>query len=147
MNKPQSIYKSPDVEGKLMAIYDERLEQWPVSHEIIYVDTSYGKVHVIASESREAPPVLLLHASCLSSWSWIYNVEELSKHYRVYAIDTIGDAGKSVLNDLDNYPQDGKALSDLYIEISDKLGAQHAYVVGASQGGIYCNELCPNAPE
>ena len=83
----------------------------------------------------------------MSGWSWLYNVEELSKHYRTYAIDTLGDAGKSVLSDLGNYPQDGQDQSDLYSEISDKLGVERAYVVGASEGGFIGTNYALYAPE
>jgi pimeloyl-ACP methyl ester carboxylesterase len=147
IDKPTSIYASPEIEANLMSIYDARLEEWPVPYESIYLDTAYGKVHVIASGPQDAPPALLLHASGLSAWSWLYNVEDLNQHYRTYAIDTIGDAGKSALSDLENFPQDGPALADLYTDISNQLGAEHAYVVGASQGGFIGTNYALYAPE
>ena len=147
MSTTTSIYKSPEIEAKLMGIYDARLGQWPVPYESVFLDTTYGKVHTIVSGPEDAPPALLLHASGLSAWSWLYNVGELNKHYRTYAVDTVGDAGKSVLSDLDNYPQDGQALSAFYLEISDKLGVNSAYVVGASQGGFIGTNVALYAPE
>ncbi len=147
MSTTRSIYKSPEIEAKLMGIYDARLGQWPVPYESVFLDTTYGKVHTIVSGPEDAPPALLLHASGLSAWSWLYNVGELNKHCRTYAVDTIGDAGKSVLSDLDNYPKDGQALSAFYLEISDKLGVNSAYVVGASQGGFIGTNLALYAPE
>jgi pimeloyl-ACP methyl ester carboxylesterase len=147
MSTSRSIYKSAEIEAKLMGIYDARLEQWPVPYESIFLDTTYGKVHTIVSGPEEAPPALLLHASGLSAWSWLYNVGELNKNYRTFAVDTIGDAGKSVLNDLDKYPRDGQALSAFYLEISDKLGIDSAFVVGASQGGFIGTNIALYAPE
>jgi pimeloyl-ACP methyl ester carboxylesterase len=147
MSTSRSIYKSPEIEAKMMSIYDARLEQWPVPYESIFLDTTYGKVHTIVSGSEEVPPTLLLHASGLSAWSWLYNVGELNKHYRTYAIDTIGDAGKSVLNDLDNFPKDGQALSAFYLEIADKLGIDSAFIIGASQGGFIGTNLALYAPK
>lgn len=122
--KPASIYTSPEIEAKLMEIYDERLEAWPVPYESITVDTEYGQVHVIASGPEDAPPLLLLHASAVSGVSWLYNVEELNEHYRTYALDTIGDAGRSELSDLAHYPQTGQQLSDLVAEVAEKLGVE-----------------------
>jgi pimeloyl-ACP methyl ester carboxylesterase len=147
MSVARSIYKSPEIEARLMGIYDARLGQWPVPYESIFVDTAYGKVHTIVSGPEDAPPALLLHASGLSAWSWLYNVEGLNRRYRTYAVDTIGDAGKSALRDLDNYPRDGQALSDFYLEISDELGIDSAYVVGASQGGFIGTNYALYAPE
>jgi pimeloyl-ACP methyl ester carboxylesterase len=147
MSTAKSIYKSPEIEAKLMAMYDDKLGQWPVPFENISLDTSYGRVHTIVSGPVDGPPVLLLHASGLSAWSWRYNAEALNKRYRTYAIDTIGDAGKSVLLNLDNYPRDGRALSDFYREITNKLGVESAYVVGASQGGFIGTNYALYAPE
>jgi pimeloyl-ACP methyl ester carboxylesterase len=131
----------------MMEIYDARLEAWPVPYESIYVDTEYGQVHVIVSGPEDAPPLLLLHASAVSGVSWLYNVEELNKHYRSYALDTIGDVGRSVLSDLAHYPQDGQALSDLVSEVTNKLGVERAYVVGASQGGLIATNYALHAPD
>ena len=86
--------------------------------------------------------MILLHASGVGAWSWLYNVEELNRHYRTYAIDTLGDAGRSELNRRDYYPQDGQAQAQLYSEIADKLGIESAYVVGASEGRIHWHQLC-----
>lgn len=147
MSTMRSIYKSPEIEAKLMDIYDARLGEWPVPYESIFLDTTYGKVHTIVGGSENAPPALLLHASGLSAWSWLYNVRELNKHYRTYAVDTIGDAGKSALSDLDNFPKDGQALCAFYLEIADKLGIDSTYVVGASQGGFIGTNLALYAPK
>lgn len=147
LNKMTSIYKSPEVEARFMEMYDEKMEAWPVPSEDVFVDTAYGQVHVIVSGPEDAPPLLLLHASGVAGWSWLYNIEELSQHYRAYAIDTLGDAGRSKLNSRDHYPQDGQAQAELYTEISDKLGAERAYVVGASEGGFIGTNYALYAPD
>ena len=67
LNPATSIYKSPEYKAKLMTIYDAKLAQWPVPYESVFVNTSYGKIHVIVSGPENAPPVLLIHASgCIS---------------------------------------------------------------------------------
>jgi len=147
LNKRTSIYNSPEVKARFLEIYDARLEAWPVPYESVFVDTSYGKVHVIVSGPEDAPPALLLHASGVSGWSWLYNVEELSQHYRTYAIDTLGDAGRSELSRLDHYPQNGQAQAELHTEVTEKLGVERAYVVGASEGGFIGTNYALYAPE
>jgi len=141
-----SIYKSPQVEAQFMELYNGKMEEWPVSYEDIYIDTQYGKVHVIASGPQDAPPMLLLHASGVSGWSWKYNVEALSQDYRTYAIDLIGDAGKSEFSSLDHIMKDGSDQAKLYGEISNKLGIEQAYVVGASEGGFIGTNYALHAP-
>jgi pimeloyl-ACP methyl ester carboxylesterase len=147
INKPTSIYKSPQVKARFMEIYDAKMKEWPVPYESLYVDTSYGQVHVIISGPEDAPPMLLLHASGVPAWSWKYNVEQLSQSYRTYAIDLIGDAGRSEYDSLDNRMRDGQDEAELYAEISDQLGVGQAYVVGASEGGFIGTQYALHAPE
>jgi pimeloyl-ACP methyl ester carboxylesterase len=142
-----SIYKSPQVQAQFMEIYDQKMSEWPVPYEDLYIDTQYGNVHVIASGPENAPPMLLLHASAVSSWSWKSNVEALSQDYRTYAIDLIGDAGKSEFTDLNHIMQDGRDQAELYNEIIDKLGYKTVYVVGASEGGFIGTNLALHHPE
>ena len=144
-NEP--LYKSPDIQAKLMAIYDAKLAEWPVPYESKYVQTMYGKVHVIISGPDDAPPVLLLHAASLPSWSWMSIIEELNEHYKTYAVDYIGEANRSVLNDPKNFPVDGRALCDLYVDISSKLGVAQSHVISASVGGYVATNYALNAPE
>ncbi|MBN1997957.1 hypothetical protein JW935_10420 [candidate division KSB1 bacterium] len=82
-----------------------------------------------------------------AAWSWKYNVKELSAHYRTFAIDLIGDAGKSEFTDMDNVIKPGKDQADLYKEIADSLGVVKSVVVGASEGGFIGTDLSLYAPE
>jgi pimeloyl-ACP methyl ester carboxylesterase len=147
INKTTSIYKSAQVKARFMEIYDAKMKEWPVPYESLHVDTSYGRVHVIVSGPEDAPPMLLLHASGVPAWSWKCNVEELSQCYRTYAIDLIGDAGRSEYDSLDNRMQDGQDEAELYAEITDRLGVVQAYVVGASEGGFIGTQFALHAPE
>jgi pimeloyl-ACP methyl ester carboxylesterase len=147
LNKPTSIYKSPELEGKFMEMYDAQMEEWPVPFESKFVDTRYGKMHVIISGPEDAPPLFLFHAGMLPSWSWMYNIEDLNEHYRSYAIDAIGEPGKSVLADIDNHTKNGEDIAALYVEISEALGVNQAYVIGASYGGFIGTNYALYAPE
>jgi pimeloyl-ACP methyl ester carboxylesterase len=147
MTKQPSIYKSPEYRAKLMAIYDSKLEEWPVPYKSVYVDTAFGKVHVVISGPQDAPPALLLHATGMAAWSWLYNIEPLAEHYRTYAIDHIGEPGKSELKDLNNYPREPQELSDLCLEISENLRVQHSVVIGASNGGFLSMNYAYYNPE
>jgi pimeloyl-ACP methyl ester carboxylesterase len=147
LNKPTSIYKSPEIEVRFQEIYAEKMAEWPVPYEDVFVDTSYGKVHVIVSGPEDAPPLLLLHASGVAGWSWKYNVEELSQHYRTYAIDLIGDVGRSEFTSLDHIMKDGRDQAEVYTEITEQLGVEKAYVVGASEGGFIGTNYALYVPE
>jgi pimeloyl-ACP methyl ester carboxylesterase len=147
MGNKHSIYKNPEIKQKLMTIYKNRMDQWPVPYESRYLQTQYGKVFVIICGAQDAPPVFLLHASAMASWSWLYNIEGLAQYYRIYAIDTIGDAGRSILNDISVYPADGQSLTDLYCNLMDSLGVHKVYFIGASQGGFISTNIAIHMPE
>jgi pimeloyl-ACP methyl ester carboxylesterase len=147
INRATSIYKSPEVRARFIEMYDEKMKAWPIPYEDVFVDTAYGNVHVIVSGAKDVPPVLLLHASGVGGWSWLYNAKALSQDYRIYAIDTLGDAGKSELRDVGHYPQNSQQQGELVAEIADKLGVEKAYVVGASEGGFIGSNYALYAPE
>lgn len=147
MGNKRSIYKTPEIEARLMAIYAARMADWPVPYEARDIDTEYGRVHVIVSGPEDGPPLFLLHASAMASWSWLYNVDGLNARFRTYAVDTIGDAGKSVLADIARSPQDGPALAGLYADLMDKLGVEKASFMGGSQGAFLSANMALHRPE
>lgn len=111
------------------------------------MDTNYGKVHVIVSGPEDAPPLLLIHASAIAGWSWLPNIGELNKHYRTYAVDSIGDIGKSVLNDLTKPLEGGEEIARFYTDLTHKLGFDESYLAGASIGGYISTNYALHAPE
>jgi pimeloyl-ACP methyl ester carboxylesterase len=142
-----SVYKSPEIKARFMEIYDEKMMSWPVPYEDVFINTQYGKVHIIVSGSEGAPPLLLLHASAVSSWSWKYNIAGLSKKYKCYAIDLIGDVGKSEFSDMNNTLKSGEDQARLYAEITAKLNVNKAFIIGASEGGFVATNYALFYPE
>jgi pimeloyl-ACP methyl ester carboxylesterase len=140
MPQTASIFRSPAAEAEVLTLYEAIMTRWPVEFEELLVSTSFGKVHAIACGPEHAPPVLLLHAASMASPSWAPNVGPLSMRYRVYAIDNLGEAGKSELDDLARFPADTGEIGDLHVEILDGLDIGQCGVVGASNGGY--NAMC-----
>jgi pimeloyl-ACP methyl ester carboxylesterase len=147
VSAPQSIYASEGARSRLLDIYDEKMGEWPVPFEDRCIETQYGRVHVVESGAEQSPPLLLLHASGVSSWSWKYNIEGLSEAFRVYAIDLMGDAGKSEFRSLDRVFRSKSDQADLYAEIADSLGVSRAFVAGASEGGFIATNYALFYPE
>jgi hypothetical protein len=48
------IFVTEDNRNRLMAIYEDAIRRWPVPYETFFVDTRYGRTHVIASGDRAA---------------------------------------------------------------------------------------------
>ena len=147
MAKISSIYVNPENKAKIMSIYDKHLFQWPVPYESLNVSTRYGSTHIIISGPKDAPPIALLHGQGGTATMWLPNILALSRDYRVYAIDTIGDLGKSELDNLDKYPKNGQDYSDWLVDVFNKLSINQAFIIGESRGGWIAMNLSIYAPE
>src|SRR5580704_10608399 len=88
-------FKSDEGRARYMAAYDAALADWPVPYQEIDVPTRLGLTHVIASGASDAPPLLLLPSFAGAAVVWRLNAEGLSRHFRIYAVDVIGQPGKS----------------------------------------------------
>ena len=131
-----SIYLSKEMESELMEIYDTHVAGWPQGTEDIYVDTEFGKVHVLACGSEANPPLVMIHAASMGAFSWHENLEPLIENYRIYSIDNIGEGNKSRLSDVLEFPKTQKEIADHFASIMDGLGVDSAPVFGASNGGF-----------
>jgi pimeloyl-ACP methyl ester carboxylesterase len=97
------------------------------------VHTSYGQTFVRVSGPDTAPPLVLLHGVGGHSLQWIPNVEALSAHYRVYAVDDIAGHGRSIYTRTLGGPEDYTNWLDQVFDGLD-LG-QDINLMGLSYGG------------
>jgi len=131
----QSIFKSDSGKIELIDIYENQLHQWYITYNSIYLNTSYGDVHIVVSGNPENPPAILLPASNLAAWSYIYNIVNLNNSFHTYVIDPIGEAGKSRLADINRYPVTDQQIRQHYNEILDSLSIDSAVFIAASGNG------------
>jgi pimeloyl-ACP methyl ester carboxylesterase len=127
------LFRSVEGEARFMAAYDAVLEEWPVEYETLHVPTALGTTHVIASGPAHAPPLLLLPSLAATATLWQPNVAELSKHFRTYAIDVIGQVGKSVTTRRIRNRSD---CADWLAEVMNGLHVWRASIVGSSYGAF-----------
>jgi len=142
-----SIYRNSIIKQRLMDIYEQKLASWPVPYESVYLDTQYGSTHLIVSGPKQAPPLILLPGLAVTSAVWMPNIEVLSKEYCCYAIDVIGDYGKSELSDIRNYPRVGKDYSTWLRQVYAGLGIEKAHMLGFSHGGFAAINHSIHTPE
>ncbi len=128
----QSIYKTAAGEQAVMALYDRALEQWPVPYQTRQIETRHGATFVIACGDESAPPLVLLHGAGTNSAIWIGDAADYSRRCRVYAVDILGEAGKSAHNRPDwETPAYAEWLEDVFAA----LQIEQAFLMGISQGG------------
>jgi pimeloyl-ACP methyl ester carboxylesterase len=144
MSNPVSVFSSPEGRAEVMRAYQAVMDCWPVPHQELTVETSFGRTHIIANGPEGAPPVVLLHALLATATSWYRTVGALSQTYRVYAVDIIGEGNQSQpvkpIKSLDDFLQ-------WFTEVIDGLGIETLSVVGNSYGGLIGAYYAMKLPE
>jgi pimeloyl-ACP methyl ester carboxylesterase len=143
VDSPIDLFKTPEGQSRYMAAYDAALELWPVPHKARFVNTAYGRTHVIACGPEDAFPLVLLHAGQASSTMWFPNIADLSSKFHVLALDTPGEPGKSLPTRHNATRGD---CADWLEGVFDGLGISRAHVVGLSRGGWLALNLALQAP-
>ncbi|MCX7121752.1 MAG: alpha/beta hydrolase [Gammaproteobacteria bacterium] len=140
----QTAYKSDKAREKALASYENILSEWPVSYENRLIMTSFGETNIMITGIPNAKPLLLLHGGGGNSTMWMSIIAELSMHFRVYAIDIIGEAGKSA-GTRPTYTSDGHAC--WLKEVCDALSISNAALCGASLGGTIAHQFALRFPQ
>jgi pimeloyl-ACP methyl ester carboxylesterase len=134
-----SIYKTEAAKAALMALYDAKLKHCnlPVYKEE-YIETTFGQTHVILAGEEHLPPVVLLHGINAGAPMALEAMRSLVGKYRIFAVDTVGQATKSAENRpsmTDN--SYGKWLS----EVLGGLKLESLPVIGVSYGAFLLQRL------
>jgi len=143
MKSPLSMFTTSKGEAEFKSAYADVLKLWPVPYKEIDIPTLFGDTHVIISGSEELPPLVLLHATGASAAMWFPNIESLSAKYCVFAVDIIGDAGKSIQTRLLTNRDD---CGDWLLQVLDGLGLQKTNLGGLSYGGWHTLNFSMVAP-
>ena len=139
------VYRNKKQEEIIRQTYDQLLKLWGCELLERDVQTNFGITHVIEAGQDGAPPLVLFHGvGDDSALMWIFNAAELSKHFKIYAIDTIGGPGKSVPNKNYNENFDDIAWID---QIFDGLKLEKAFIAGVSNGGFLVQYYTLKRPE
>jgi pimeloyl-ACP methyl ester carboxylesterase len=140
----RSIYKSTAGKNEIMALYDAVLARWPVAYGTFHLPTRHGDTFLIASGEKFAPSLVLLHGSASNAVSWVGDVAEYSRHFRVYAVDLPGEPGKSA----ENRPAwDAPDFAEWLEDVLDGLEIPKTALLGISQGGWTALRFATTRPE
>ncbi len=138
-----AIFKTPERKARFVAAYDAALSLWPAPYELIYAPTRFGRTHVVASGPPAAPAVVLLHGVLAGATMWYPQVAELSRHFRVYAVDILGDVNKS---EPVNLPGTKAQAAEWLASVFGALNIVQAHIVGISFGSFVALNFAIHAP-
>ncbi len=129
----KSLFKSAEGKQEILHLYDQKLNELAIAFEYIQVETSFGKTNVIVTGNPSAPPIVLVHGSNGCAPIALETYPNLSKSFRVFAVDVIAQPNKSSetrpsMND-QSY---GKWMN----EVITKLDIENVTMAGFSFGGL-----------
>jgi len=138
-----TIFKTPEFEKQYFKLYETILARWNVPTESMDIKTSIGITHVNASGSNESPVLILLPGFGANSTMWFPNIAALSSKFRVYAVDTNGQPGKSI----SSQKLTAANSIDWIVEVLDGLGFEKVNMAGISLGGWLTLNFAIHQPE
>jgi pimeloyl-ACP methyl ester carboxylesterase len=139
-----SIYKSPEGEAEILALYDEALADLGPGHESLRVGTRYGDTHVLAVGPEDAPPVVFLPGGNFLNPTCLRWFLPLAEEYRIYAPDLVGQPGKSAQT---RPSPKGDSHAWWVEDVLEGLGLRCVPLVGLSYGAGVAIRVMGYAPE
>lgn len=144
---PQTCHPfwSERAKARFLALYDARAHRWPVASEARMIDGHFGQTFVRISGPATAPALVLLHPMGSNSLIWLPNIAALARSYRVFAVDHIGDMGRSINRRPLLHADHHLAWLD---ELLDALALGNAvHLAGLSYGGWLAAQYAVHKPQ
>jgi pimeloyl-ACP methyl ester carboxylesterase len=139
----RQIYKSVEGERAVRERYLAILKYWPVANQQLRVPTREGETFVVACGDVSAPPLVLLHGAMANAATWMGDVAAWAEHFRVYAVDVIGEAGLSAAS---RPPLASDAHAVWLDDVMRELSITQASMVGVSLGGWLALDYATRRP-
>ncbi|XP_057530210.1 pheophytinase, chloroplastic isoform X2 [Amaranthus tricolor] len=99
------------------------------------------RIHYVVQ--GEGPPIVLVHGFGASAFHWRYNIPELAKKYKVYAVDLLGFGwSEKALIDYDAI-----IWRDQVVDFINEIVKEPAVVVGNSLGGFTALATAASLPD
>jgi len=133
MKPIESLFKSEKGKKEILSLYDQKLDELNIEFEYIKINTRFGETNIIATGTSSNPPILIIHGSngCAPIAHETY--PNLSKSFRVYAIDVLAQPNKSAETRL-NMKDD--SYGQWVNEIINSLKIKNVIMAGFSFGGL-----------
>ena len=138
------IYKTEAGAREIRRRYEQTLAAWPVPAEHVRVPTREGETFVLVCGPADAPPLVLLHGSGSNAAMWMGDVPVWARHFRVHAVDMIGEPGLSAPS---RPPLDSEAYALWLDDVLDHLGLDRTAITGASLGAWLALDYATRRPD
>jgi pimeloyl-ACP methyl ester carboxylesterase len=142
----QSVFKSEEGRRAIVAAYERTLSRASANYPLRRrsIGTALGKTHLIEAGPEEGPALLLLHGTASNSATWLADIPQWSRHFRVIAADIPGEPG---LSEDRRFTLASEETSQWLESLLDELGLSVVRIVGMSLGGWMGLHLATRHPE
>jgi pimeloyl-ACP methyl ester carboxylesterase len=140
----QRLYKSEEGYEAIMAWYEDVLTMIDADVSSKYVPTRFGRTHMLVAGPEDGEPLLLIPGVSGCAPLWRRQIPAFAKKFRVYALDIVGQPGKSDPNTPSFLNDD---FSEWLVDVLDGLGIERAHIAGTSVGGWMALRFGIFAPE
>ena len=139
----KSVWKGDDARATLASWHDKFRAQLAAPTESRTVATRFGPTHVLVGGAPSAPPLVILHGALASSAHLLLELQHLLAHFRIYAVDVVGQSVKSA----DARPSvANNEYGEWLVEVVDQLGLDRFALLGVSWGGFVATRFAVVAP-
>jgi len=128
-----TLFKSEEAYREYDHFYNNSLQLFELEHASLYVPTRFGDTHVLRFGDLSKKPLVLLHGMTMSSTMWYPNMKRLAKDRCVYAVDVMGDFGRS--KPVAAIKSKDEAVNWL-LDVMDGLKMNETDMAGHSMGGF-----------
>jgi len=125
------LYKSFQGHEKIMSWYNQLMNEIEVDYESLFVPTRFGQTYVIAAGDKNAKPVIMIPGIAGCAPLWRHQINEFSKYFRVFALDIVGQPGRSDPNPPSVFNDD---YSNWFQDVVENLGIDRPHCIGVSTG-------------
>lgn len=129
----ESLYKSQQGKIEIIRLYDEKLNELNLAHQSKYVETKYGKTHIIVAGDSTKPPLVIIHGSNGCAPIALETYADLLDSFCVYAVDVLAQPNKSAETRLS---MKDDSYGEWMNEVIDELNLKNVAMAGFSFGGL-----------
>jgi pimeloyl-ACP methyl ester carboxylesterase len=139
-----SLFRDDAGERLIEQRYTDLLDSWPIPADRCVLETRFGETFVVASGAVDAPPVIALQGSGANTAQWLPQITALAERHRVYAVDVIGEPGRSA-------PSRPPLSTDAYAcwldDVLAALELSRVAMIGVSLGGWFALDYAIRRPD
>ena len=140
----KSIYRSSEGKKTLLNLYDKHLNNLNVPFEDIFIQTRYGKTHVVNIGKKGSVPLICLHGGNSNTPDMLVSNLPMAEKFNIFAVDLIGHPGKS---DETRLSSDDLSYGFWLLDVIDSLQFETTNIFSGSFGAGIAIRLGTVAPK